>query len=247
MPEDQNVDQSSTVSTEETQKPEVVESVQGAETANPESQSNPPGTPPEADPEHKETPAWVQRRIDQLTREKHEERRKREALEAQLTKPAETSTDTPPSQEQIEARAGQLAQAQLKQAKFDEACNTAYTKGKSEFQDFDDTLRTFGMLGGLTPEFLEVATDLPDGHKVLYALGKNPEEASRVLCLPPLKMAAELARMADKLGKTAPKPVSGAPAPITPVDGTTRVEKDPEKMSMDDWMRWRNETVRKSA
>jgi len=246
MPESQVVDQSSTVSTEETQTPEVVESVQGAETAAPESQTNPPETTPETDPEHKETPAWVQRRIDQLTREKHEERRRREALEAQIAKPAETSTDTPLTQEQIEARAGEIAQARLKQTKFDEACNTAYTKGKTEFQDFDETLRTFGMLGGLTPEFLEVATDLPDGHKVLYALGKNPDEASRVMSLPPLKMAAELARMADKLGKPAPTSVSGAPAPITPVDGTTRVEKDPERMSTDEWMRWRNETLSKS-
>lgn len=246
MPDSQVVEESSTVPTEETQKPEVVESVQGAETADPKKQPVNTEADPPADPEKQETPAWVQRRIDQLTREKHEERRKREALEAQLVQPGDTTSEKPLTQEQIETRADQIAQARLKQTKFDEACNTAYTKGKTEFKDFDDTLRTFGMLGGLTPEFLEVATDLPDGHKVLYALGKNPEEASRVLSLPPLKMAAELARMADKLGKTAPTPVSGAPAPITPVDGSSRVEKDPEKMSTEEWMRWRNETLSKS-
>jgi len=246
MPDSQIVDESSTVSTEATQTPVTVESEQGTDNANPDSQTAQPETASAADPEKQETPAWVQRRIDQLTREKHEERRKREALEAQIAQPAETIPEKPLTQEQIEARASQIAQTQLKQAKFDEACNTAYTKGKTEFKDFDDTLRTFGMLGGLTPEFLEVATDLPDGHKVLYALGKNPDEASRVMSLPPLKMAAELARMADKLGKPAPTSVSSAPAPITPVDGSSRVEKDPEKMSTEEWMRWRNETLFKS-
>lgn len=35
---------------------------------------------------------------------------------------------------------------------------------------------------------------------------------------------------------------SSAPAPITPVSKTSKVSTDPEKMSVDEWMKWRQKT-----
>lgn len=244
--EDQIVGQSATVNTKETQQPaEVINSVEGAETANPEVT---PESTPEAQPESHEPPKWAQRRIDQLTREKHEERRQREVLEARLAQvapPADTSTPTL-TQADVDARATQIANERVKQTQFDDACNKAYEQGKTEFKDFDQALGNFAMLGGLPKEFLDIATKIPEGHKVLYALGKNPEEASRILALPALDMALEVARLSEKVAKPSAKPVSSAPAPIEPIDGTARVESDPDKMSTAEWMRWRNENRRKS-
>jgi hypothetical protein len=85
---------------------------------------------------------------------------------------------------------------------------------------------------------------MEDAHKVIYALGKNPEEASRILALSPVQQGRELERLALKAGQPATKAVSKAPAPITPVDGSTTVEKDPSKMSTDEWMKWRNKTTK---
>lgn len=234
MPEDQIVEQSST--SEETQQPaEAISSVEGAETAQPEVK---PESAPEAQPEAHEPPKWAQRRIDQLTREKHEERRQREALEARLAQ-AGPSTEAPPAEQftqaDIDARAAQIADQRISQARFDDACNAAYQAGKKEFPDFDKALSNFGLLGGLSREFLDAVTDLPDGHKVMYALGNNPDEASRILALPPLKMAVEIARLAEKASKSPATPVSKAPAPITPIGSGARAEADPSTLSDDEW------------
>jgi DNA polymerase III gamma/tau subunit len=165
---------------------------------------------------------WVQRRIDQLTREKHEEKRQREALEQQLQQyrqPAETTQQ--PAQRQMSADDVRAeAKRLIQQEKFDEACNKVFDAGKTEFSgDWDSSLRTFQMLGGASPEFLEAVTSMDAGHKVLHHLGQNPDVAERVLSLPPLRMALELARLESTVGQAKPKPVSNAPAPINPIGG----------------------------
>lgn len=184
---------------------------------------------------------WVQRRIDQLTREKHEEKRQREALEAQLRQlqPQDTTQSgqamTP---DQIRAEAKRLIQ----QEKFDEACNSVFDAGKKEFSaEWDSSLRTFQMLGGAPAEFLEAITSMDHGHKVLHALGQEPETAERVLSLPPLRMALELARLEAKVGASAPtpKPVSKAPAPITPVGGKSAPVEPSEFASTAEYIAWK--------
>lgn len=256
MPDEEVVAQSATAEAEPTSTPETqTGSTEGAEPNRTEAEGEQQQTPSgETQEQDAKTPKWVQRRIDQLTREKYEERRQREALEATLasmrtagTESTETSSvQSQPTQAEIDARVQQAAREQLKVQQFNDACNRAYEAGKKEFKDFDDSLRNFGMLGGLPQEFLEIASTMPDGHKVLYALGKNPEEASRVLSLPPLQMAMELARVSDKVTKQPTKAVSGAPAPIQPVDGTAKGSSEPPE-NINDWMRWRNENRRKAT
>lgn len=250
----EEVVESSTSQDETTSTPETqTGSTEGAEPTRTETEGEQQQAPSgETQEQDAKTPKWVQRRIDQLTREKYEERRQREALEATLSsmrtvgaESTETSS-TQPTQAEIDARVQRAAREQLRVQQFNDACNRAYEAGKKEFKDFDDSLRNFGMLGGLPQEFLEIASSMPDGHKVLYALGKNPEEASRVLSLPPLQMAMELARVADKVTKQPSKAVSGAPAPIQPVDGTVKGSSEPPE-NIDDWMRWRNENRRKAT
>lgn len=183
---------------------------------------------------------WVQRRIDQLTREKHEEKRQREALEAQLRQ-LQPQTEHQPGQQmtpdQIRAEAKRLIQ----QEKFDEACNSVFDAGKKEFSaDWDSSLRTFQMLGGAPAEFLEAVTSMDHGHKVLHALGQDPEAAERVLSLPPLRMALELARLEAKVAQASPpKQVSKAPAPITPVGGKSAPVEPAEFGSTAEYIAWK--------
>lgn len=207
-PEEQNV--TPTASTEQAQQPAEVSTEPGAAQTAVEQTDTTQQEKPKND--------WVQRRIDQLTREKHEEKRQREALEQQLRqyqKPTEATTPKQMTADEIRTEAKRLIQ----QEKFDDACNKVFDAGKTEFPDWDSSLRTFQMLGGASPEFLEAVTAMDAGHKVLHHLGQHPEVAERLLSLPPLRMALELARLESTVGQAKPKPVSNAPAPINPIGG----------------------------
>lgn len=192
-------------------------------------------------------PKWAERRINQLTAEKHEERRQKEAalaLLAEQNKSAgEESQNKPLTQADITALAKQEAAKMLQQQSFNQACDAAYYAGNKEYTDFNEKVGTLSALGALTPQFLSVVTESENSHKVLYHLGANPEEAERILSLPLTKQARELAKIETNLSKpaTPAKPISNAPDPITPVGGNSAGSgsKDPANMSDEEYMAWR--------
>lgn len=208
-PEEQNV--TPTASTEQAQQPAEVSTEPGAGQTAVE--------PTEQTQQEKPKNDWVQRRIDQLTREKHEALRRAADAEARASQGQQSngqSESKPMTRDEIRAEATRM----LQQEKFDDACNKVFDAGKGEFgSEWDSSLRTFQMLGGASPEFLEAVTAMDTGHKVLHHLGQNPEVAERLLSLPPLRMALELARLESTVGQAKPKPVSNAPAPINPIGG----------------------------
>jgi hypothetical protein len=183
---------------------------------------------------------WVQRRIDQLTREKHEALRRAADAEARYSQ-GQPQTEQQPGQQmtpdQIRAEAKKLIQ----QEKFDADCNKVFESGATEYgREWDSSLRTFQMLGGAPAEFLEAVTAMDHGHKVLHALGQDPEAAERLLSLPPLRMALELARLEAKVGQASPpKQVSKAPAPITPVGGKSAPVEPAEFGSTAEYIAWK--------
>lgn len=187
-------------------------------------------------------PQWAMNRINQLTKEKHEERRKREELEARL---GNNSGAEQPShnygQEDVYKAAGQI----LKQQKFDEACNNTYNTGKEEFgDDFDAALGNFALFGGIPDYVADIANQIPGGHKAMFAMGQDPDRIQHILTLPPVQMALEMQKLVGetpKASSAAQRPVSGAPAPIKPLaGGSAEVKKDPSKMSMADYVAWRD-------
>jgi hypothetical protein len=151
--------------------------------------------------------------------------------------------ETKPEVTDVEALAARKAQELFEQKSFNEACNTTYQKGKDSFQDFDEAVKGHNMLGdlGQRREYLEAINSLPNGPQVYHHLGKHLDDAAHILSLPPVKMALELSKLGDKLSK--PAPVSKAPAPIKPLGGGGSHETDPSKMSMDEWIRYRDKQV----
>lgn len=232
------------------------------------------GTTPEDAPGSdgvKKTP-WFQRRIDQLTAEKWEERRTAENLRKQTTdllaqlaearkSPAPSSAPvagdtTPPtaapkvpepakglSDAEINAMAERRAEEISRQRAFNKACNDVAEAGKDEYPDFDRALGTFQMLGGIPTPLLEVITEMPNAHKILYSLGKDPDLAERVVKMSPGKQALELARLESSVSKPISRPVSAAPPPVRPIDATSRAAENPETMSMDDFVKWREKNL----
>jgi hypothetical protein len=194
----------------------------------------------EEQPSQKPKHEWVQRRINQLANERKEALLRAEAAEARLREsmPSQQPESRPMTQDEIRAEAKRL----IEQERFDESCNKVFDAGKGEFGgDWDSSLRTFQMLGGASPDFLQAITSMDHGHKVLHALGQDPETAERVLSLPPLRMALELARLEAKVSASAPtpKPVSKAPAPITPVGGKSAPVEPAEFASTAEYIAWK--------
>jgi hypothetical protein len=205
-----------------------------------------PESPAEPEPEAPKQVPWFQKRIDALTREKHDERRRVEMLEKTLaelgTGKAEETAAQPANVDQLVA---QRVEEAVRKTQFDTRCNEVYSSGKEEFGDFDATIDNFRQLGGLNPTVLDAVTQLPDAHKVLYALGKDMDEADRINNLPPVPMALALAKLSMSPAKT--RPVSNAPAPIRPIDGTPKGQLDPEDMSTDEWIKWREGELKGST
>ena len=190
-------------------------------------------------------PAWAQARIDEITREKWEARREAERLQRQIDELRSYQSRAAEGQQPEQGRtltqadvdriATERAREIAAEQQFAKECNDAYQNGKKDYPDFDDSLRTLGVVG-MDRESIEDILATGEGHRVIYDLGKNPEEAARILRLPPRQRIVALARFASKPSE--PKPISRAPSPVRPVNGSAKIETDPEKMSMEEWMKW---------
>lgn len=182
-------------------------------------------------PEPEKKPSAVDRRIAQLTARLAAEseraakaQRDLEALRAMTAKEGEPNPAATPRD--VEAEIIRRAEMLNAQREHQKATATWLKAGRTEFPDFDDKSGVLASLGAVEkPAFLEAVVALPNGHRLVPMLADDPDEAMRILDLPPLRMAAELGRLAEKAG-AAPKPksVSNAPAPVAPVNGRAKRE-----------------------
>jgi len=109
---------------------------------------------------------------------------------------------------------------------------------RANFKDFEDV--AYGhpfMDGDLAEQIFDMGEKAPE---VAYHLGSNLQEAERIFALTPVQRARELTKLEFQVEALAPKKVSGAPDPITPLGQTEAVgEIDPEKLTADEWLIWR--------
>lgn len=79
--------------------------------------------------------------------------------------------------------------------------------------------------------------------KLMAHLANNPDEAKRIYNLSPVRQAAEIGKLEDKLA-SAPK-TSNAPNPIKPL-GSGRVSENglSDNLSTDEWLRRRNKELK---
>ena len=251
--DDENL-KSSAPSPEESDEPKAE-----AKSDEPAAESKEQPTESEAEPEKEEAPKvpqWATKRINEITRQKYEAERRAQALENEVAQYRANSQQNaqvegyqPPAQQAVDPYqlAEVLAENKVQQQNFNTTCNAIYDEGSKAFADFDASLQTFGALGGLPPALVEAAAEAGNAHKVIYELGKNPEEAMRIMGLPPARMGAALAKLASKpAAAAAPKPISKAPAPITPVDGASRTADGlSAELDMAEWVKRRTEQVEK--
>lgn len=95
----------------------------------------------------------------------------------------------------------------------------------------------------------EAILESDDGPALAYHLGKNPDLAEKIASLPPIAAARELGRLEAKLAREREQPpvISKAPPPPPKIEGVEpAIERDPDKMSTQDWVKWREKQIRKA-
>lgn len=122
------------------------------------------------------------------------------------------------------------------QIQYDDDCNKAAQNGEKEYgAEWRGAIENLQTLGGFDPETMTgvLATDNPA--KVLYELGKNPENYQRIMELPPAKRIIEMGKLA--MAPVTAKKVSDAPAPVAAVGGRAAPAAVTlnDKMSDDEW------------
>lgn len=128
-------------------------------------------------------------------------------------------------------------------AQFNRDADQLVTAGRGAYQDFDATIANYQRLGlGNDPSaqakyisLVEAAIETGNGARVIYELGKNLDEAHRILNLPPVKMAVEVAKLG---APKAPAPVSAAPKPPTPIAAHAAAEPDiyNDRLTYPEWL-----------
>lgn len=203
-------------------------------------------------------PDWAQKQLNAAAAEKRiaerEAKRLADELAAERKKgeppPAPAAPAEPPSapaggyknQAEFDAavaaeadRRNQRAQAQDAQSRFDTKSNETYTKGKEAFgDDFDTAAANLRSVGAMTPDLLEMVFATDDPSKVLYDLGSDPDRASALVTMTPAARAIEIAKLAVTVPKRTPTPLSNAPRPVPPVDGSARVSNEPSDADDDE-------------
>jgi hypothetical protein len=131
------------------------------------------------------------------------------------------------------------------ETKFEETIKT-HSDFKDALEDIDHVMFT----PDAQQSIRQAVETLPYGGDVLYHLAKNPALAEELALLPPAAFAARLGDIHGSIrqAKTV-KQVSKAPAPITPVSGSAKVEKSYDDMDQAEFMaarRREKEAYRKS-
>ena len=218
----------------------------------------PPDGEPEKKPEEIKTPKGVQKRLDELTRQRNDERRLNERLLAIVEKSVssgstpktEQAPSGPPRREDfetfetyLEAKADfQVAkqvseigaraerQRQQQEATQREASWTQRMKeAEAKHEDFADVVFSEDL--AITPVMAEAMKTSEVGQDVVYHLGKNPSEAKRIAGLDPVAQVREIGKIEAQLTNKPARQPSRAPTPIEPVGGGKTGVGDPSVMS----------------
>lgn len=135
-------------------------------------------------------------------------------------------------------------QQRAKKARDTEAHNarvskkeTLFAKGEDAFEDFTEVASNKHL--PVSETMTDALLESEDGHKVLYYLGQNPDEAGRIANLNDVAQVRELTKLELQLSKpasTAKKPTR-ASEPMKPVKGGGSPRQfDPDTCSMKEYM-----------
>ncbi len=228
-------------------KTETVEKESEPTLTEPETEGT---TEPEVDgkePEEKPViPKGLQKRIDRLTREKHQMREELEALRraqqsANGGEPEQYTREQFSSEEEyldavIEQRQARR-EAQTSAAKWEEKRSTVLEMAEDSGVDLEE----FAKLP-VSKLMADAIVDSEVSVQLLAYMTENPAEVKRIYGLSEARQAVELGKIEALLDGSAPKRTAktAAPAPIKPVSGSGVSSGGYRKdMSMTEYAKWR--------
>ena len=169
----------------------------------------------------------LKRRVDRLTQQKYqlaaevENLRRRPA--AEQDDPKQEPIDPKQLEPLIERRAREIAQEHSQQQRLDTV--NADLK-KSLGASYDDFIEELSSAGSATPVLLRNAMEMDNSTQILAHLASDRDELDRVLRMPPIKQAAYMGRLSERLESKKPA-VSTAPRPLTPITSRTASRSSP--------------------
>jgi hypothetical protein len=97
----------------------------------------------------------------------------------------------------------------------------------------------------VTPAIFDLVTSSQIAPKIADYLGMNQGELARLARLPPHRQGLEFARLETRLSAQQPATTKAPPPPPSVGARSSSVEKDPDRMSTTEWMKWRDAQLRK--
>jgi hypothetical protein len=208
----------------------------------------------------------IQKRIDELTRQREDAKRESEFWKAEALKASKPPEPPPPPakapekptldkfssfeeynealiQYNLDQALSKTTAAQTEKAQIEQA-RTVFKSRVDAFRattpDFDTV---FNDKTPVTPVMAEVIMGSDLGAEIAYQLGKNPTEAARISGLTPHQQAAAIGRIEGNLRALKTRThVPGAPAPLEPVKGGSTADED--NLSPEEWILKRNREQR---
>lgn len=231
---------------------EAVEAAPEAEDTAVSADANPGAPTEEGDPPEPKT--FTQEQVTAIVNKENakQERKLRREWEAQAAQ--RSAPIAPPDPKQftdqgtynnavVEYKVAEtLAQRDINKQRYDAVTSFEEREddAKVKYSDYQRIARNDDL--PITEHMGEVIVASEIGPDVLYHLGQNPKEASRIAGLSPLMQAKEIGKIEAFLNTYPPaKKSSSAPEPITPLGSRASTPSystsDPRsvKMSMDDW------------
>ena len=146
-----------------------------------------------------------------------------------------SSAQTASQEKQLTAKETEL-EGQLKAQKAAEF-GQQMEQARGRYQDFDAVV--FNPNAPISPDVANIISESEVGADLAYFLGSNPETAREISSLSPIEAARHLGRIEATLTAPQPKTETTAPKPIAPVSGGMSAGKDPEKMTMPEYRKYR--------
>ena len=206
-----------------------------------------------ADTEAKPKEDGFQKRINKVTRDKHDETRRADALQKRVEEleagKVHTTTENAPKLEDFD-----YDQEKFNTALIDHRVNNAIAKNQAEqsqvnidaqakeaSQNYNDLVDSLGK-----DDFHEVANNIPtldpgvvaelmstkEGVEMIYHLGEHLDIADKISNMSPMAAMAELGRISSSMSAQPEIKTSAAPDPIEPLNSGGSLNKDVGEMSM---------------
>lgn len=209
---------------------------------------------------------WRDKRIATLTAQLRATQQARGPAATPPVEPATASGEAAVPASEVERLANERATAIAEAANFNARCEATAAAGMAAYGQEPFQARVTAIRNTMDMQnpaenqiflaFLDAAMETGKGHDVLFALGTDLNEASRIMGLSPARMGAALARKADALAVANAASGSGAaaatpPKPVTPVGGRggsreviAADDKDrADTLNVADWMARREEQL----